>query len=91
VSPRCVCRIISGAREYELTGEARYRDIATFFWNRVVHHRSFVMGGNSDGKSFLPEEETSHHLGAEGPETCNTYNMLKLTRHLFAWSPSAEA
>jgi hypothetical protein len=22
-------------------------------------------------------------------ETCNTYNMLKLTRHLFAWHPSA--
>jgi DUF1680 family protein len=84
-------KIIGVAREYELTGEGRYRDIATFFWNRVVHHRSFVMGGNSDGESFFPEEETSHHLGAEGPETCNTYNMLKLTRHLFAWSPSAEA
>ncbi len=29
------------------------------------------------------------HLGAETSETCNTYNMLKLTRHLFAWDPSA--
>ncbi|PYR93483.1 MAG: glycosyl hydrolase [Acidobacteria bacterium] len=83
-------KIIGVAREYELTGDPRYRDIATFFWNRVVHHRSFVMGGNSDGESFFPEEETSHHLGAAGPETCNTYNMLKLTRHLFAWSPSVE-
>jgi DUF1680 family protein len=82
-------KIIGVAREYELTGDPRYRDIATFFWDRVVHHRSFVMGGNSDGESFFPESETSHHLGAAGPETCNTYNMLKLTRHLFAWSPSA--
>jgi uncharacterized protein len=84
-------KIIGVAREYELTGEPRYRDIATFFWDRVVHHRSFVMGGNSDGESFFPEDQTSHHLGADGPETCNTYNMLKLTRHLFAWAPSAGA
>ena len=48
------------------------------------------MGGNSDGEAFFPEEEFSKHLGASGPETCNTYNMLKLTRHLFEWSPSAD-
>jgi len=84
-------KIIGAAREYELTGEARYRDIATFFWDRVVHHRSFVTGGNSDGEAFFPEEEFSKHLGASSAETCNTYNMLKLTRHIFEWSPSAEA
>jgi DUF1680 family protein len=83
-------KIIGVAREYELTADPRYHQIATFFWDRVVHHRSFVFGGDSDGEAFFPEAETSHHLGAEGPETCNTYNMLKLTRHLFAWSPSAE-
>jgi uncharacterized protein len=83
-------KIIGAAREYELTGDPKYHEIATFFWDRVTHHRSFVFGGNSDGEAFFPEAETSHHLGAEGPETCNTYNMLKLTRHLFAWSPSAE-
>jgi len=84
-------KIIGAAREYELTGEERYRDIATFFWDRVVHHRSFATGGNSDGETFFPEEEFSKHLGASSAETCNTYNMLKLTRHLFEWSPSAEA
>jgi DUF1680 family protein len=83
-------KIIGSAREYELTGDKRDYDIATFFWDRVVHHRTFVMGGNSDNEAFFPEDETSHHLGASGPETCNTYNMLKLTRHLFAWNPSAE-
>jgi DUF1680 family protein len=84
-------KIIGAAREYELTGEPRYRDIATFFWDRVAHHRSFVTGGNSDGEAFFPEEEFSKHLGASSAETCNTYNMLKLTRHIFEWSPSAEA
>jgi uncharacterized protein len=81
-------KIIGVAREYELTGEKRYYDVATFFWDRVVHHHTFVMGGNSDNEIFFPEEETSHHLGPAGPETCNTYNMLKLTRHLFSWDAS---
>jgi hypothetical protein len=49
------------------------------------------MGGNSDGEAFFPEEEFSKHLGASGPETCNTYNMLKLTRHIFEWSGDAAA
>jgi len=84
-------KIIGAAREYELTGDARFQDIANFFWDRVVHHRTFVMGGNSDGESFFPEEEFSKHLGASGPETCNTYNMLKLTRHIFEWSGDAAA
>ncbi len=84
-------KIIGAAREYELTGDARYRDIAIFFWNRVVHHRSFVIGGNSDGEAFFPEDQFSKHLGASSAETCNTYNMLKLTRHIFEWSPSADA
>jgi len=84
-------KIIGAAREYELTGDARFQDIANFFWDRVVHHRTFVMGGNSDGEAFFPEEAFSKHLGASGPETCNTYNMLKLTRHIFEWSGDAAA
>ena len=84
-------KIIGAAREYELTGERKYRDIAAFFWDRVVHHRSYVMGGNSDNEAFFPEEQFSRHLGASGPETCNTYNMLKLTRHIFEWSASVAA
>ncbi len=83
-------KMIAAAREYELTGEARYRDIASFFWQRVAKYRSFVIGGNTDGERFFPVEEFSRHLGAESTETCNTYNMLKLTRHLFSWAPSAE-
>src|SRR5262245_33497290 len=84
-------KIIGAAREYELTGDTRLRDITTFFWDRVVHHRSYVTGGNSDGEAFFPEEEFSKHLGTSGPETCNTYNMLKLTRHVFEWSADAGA
>ncbi len=84
-------KIIGAAREYELTGDEKFRDIATFFWDRVVHHRTYVLGGNSDGEHFFPEEEFSKHLSADGPETCNTYNMLKLTRHIFEWSADASS
>lgn len=83
-------KMIGAAREYELTGEKRYYDIATFFWQRVAKYRSYVIGGHSDDEAFFPIERFSRHLGAASTETCNTYNMLKLTRHLFSWSPSAE-
>jgi DUF1680 family protein len=83
-------KAIGAAREYELSGDTRYRDIASFFWDRVAQHRSYVTGGHSDNESFFPIERFSQHLGAASAETCNTYNMLKLTRHLFAWAPSAE-
>ncbi len=83
-------KVIGAARQYELTGEQRYRDIATFFWSRVANHRSYVIGGNTYDERFFPVEDFSQQLGTVSAETCNTYNMLKLTRHLFAWSPSTE-
>ncbi|MBN1568087.1 MAG: glycoside hydrolase family 127 protein [Acidobacteria bacterium] len=83
-------KAIGAARDYELTGDKRYHDIATFFWQRVAHFRSYVIGGNSDGELFFPPETFSRHLGTTTTETCNTYNMLKLTRHIFMWEPMAE-
>ncbi len=83
-------KIVGAAREYELTGDRRYRAIASFFWERVALHRSYVIGGHSDHEHFFPVEQFSRHLSPGTAETCNTYNMLKLTRHLFGWEPSAE-
>ncbi len=82
-------KIVGAAREYELLGDARYRDIARFFWERVALSRSYANGGHSDDEAFFPVETFSKHLGASSSETCNTYNMLKLTRHLFSWEPDA--
>jgi uncharacterized protein len=83
-------KFIGAAREYELTGDDSLRAAATFFWNTVVHERSYVIGGNSDGEMFTPKEKLSTAFGPSTTETCNTYNMLKLTRHLFAWDPKVE-
>src|SRR5207249_4950074 len=68
-------KAIGAAREYELTGEKRYHDIASFFWQRVAKHRSYVIGGHSDGEHFFPVENFSKYLGASTTETCNTYNV----------------
>ena len=83
-------KMIAAAREYELTGESRYYDIARTFWQRVALNRSYVIGGNTDDESFFPVTDFARHLGSASAETCNTYNMLKLTRHLFQLAPSAE-
>jgi hypothetical protein len=82
-------KIIGAVRQYELTGERRLYDLAAYFWERVALHRSFVIGGNTDDESFFPVADFSKHLGEASTETCNTYNMLKLTRQLFRLAPSA--
>jgi DUF1680 family protein len=83
-------KLIGLARRYELTGDLRERITAEYFWNQVVHHHSYVIGGNSNFEHFGPPDKLSDRLSRNTTETCNTYNMLKLTRHLFAWEPKAE-
>jgi hypothetical protein len=82
-------KMIGAARQFELTGDQRDADIAKFFWQEVALHRSYVIGGHSDREHFFPTNNFAKHLSAETAETCNTYNMLKLTRHIFEWSPDA--
>jgi DUF1680 family protein len=83
-------KFIGAAREFELTGDDSLRTAARFFWENVVHERSYVIGGHSDREMFSPKANLSQYLSFQTCETCNTYNMLKLTRHLFEWEPKAE-
>jgi DUF1680 family protein len=81
-------KVIGAAKLYEITGDESYRKAAEFFWQEVTRNRSYIIGGNSIFEHFrAPNQEK---LGVETAETCNTYNMLKLTGHLFRWSPNAE-
>jgi DUF1680 family protein len=79
-------KFIGTAREYEMTGDYALKTASLTFWNVVVSNRSYVIGGNSDGEQFSPTNRLSQ-MGPKTTETCNTYNMLKLTRHLFCWNP----
>lgn len=83
-------KLIGLARRYELTSDPSDKTAAEFFWQRVVHHHSYVNGGHSDGERFGPPDKLNNRLSQNTAETCNTYNMLKLTRHLFEWHASAE-
>ena len=82
-------KLIGLSRIYELTGDTSDRKAAEFFWNTVVRHHSYVTGGNGNEEYFGPEDKLRNRLGEGTTETCNVYNMLKLSEHLFEWDASA--
>jgi DUF1680 family protein len=82
-----VPKIIGIARLHEATGDAGYGTAAQFFWQTVTRNHSYVIGGNADRESF--ESPLSQYVTDQTCEACNTYNMLKLTRHLYQWQPDA--
>ncbi|HZZ20364.1 MAG TPA: beta-L-arabinofuranosidase domain-containing protein [Opitutaceae bacterium] len=83
-------KIIGEARTYEVTGDPKARAVAQYFWDLVANKYSFVIGGNSDHEFFFEEDTEGDRLDASTAETCNTYNMLKLTEHVFEWNPKVE-
>lgn len=83
-------KIIGEARLYEATGDENGRKIAETFWNFVTKNRSWVIGGNSEREHFFAVGKAAENLTSQTAETCNTYNMLKLTKHLFEWQPTVE-
>ncbi len=82
-------KVIGAARLYALTGEERVKQLARFFWERVVYERTFVQGGHGENERFFAPDRFAENLTSRTAETCNTYNMLKLTRHLLAWDARA--
>lgn len=73
-------KVIGFARIGELAGDTAWIDAARFFWERVALHRSTALGGNSVREHFNPANDFSGMTTSrEGPETCNSYNMLRLT------------
>ena len=86
-----VPQVIAAARLYELTGNKRYWNIADYFWNEVTSERSFCTGGTSNFELWRSDPGVlSTQLSSETAEDCCVYNMMKLSRHLFAWSPEAQ-
>ncbi|MCD8390839.1 MAG: glycoside hydrolase family 127 protein [Firmicutes bacterium] len=65
-----------------------YRAAAEFFYDTVVNRRSYVIGGNSNYEHFGAAGDEV--FGTQTCETCNTYNMMKLTEYLYEWNHKAE-
>jgi uncharacterized protein len=83
-------KIIGTARRYQLTGDQKDFAIANFFWQTVVHNHSYATGGNSNYEYLGDPGKLNDKLTDNTTETCNTYNMLKLTKQLFVLNPSAQ-
>ncbi len=73
-----------------LTDDEKYEKAGGFFWETVTSNRTLAFGGNSR-REFFPSQVSSNDFvnEVEGPESCNSYNMLKLTEHLFSVEPLA--
>jgi hypothetical protein len=82
-------KLIALSRLYELTGDTSGRGASEYFWRTVVQHHTYVTGGNGNKEYFGQEDKRADRLGQETTESCNVYNMLKLSEHLFEWEPTA--
>lgn len=81
-------KVIGFARIGELDDEPAWIEAAKFFWETVALRRSVAFGGNSVREHFHPADDFSPMLASrEGPETCNSYNMLRLTALLHRLAP----
>lgn len=83
-------KVLAEARNYELTNRAESKDLTNFFWHTMIDYHTFAPGCSSQKEHFFDTDKFSQYLNGYTGETCCTYNMLKLSRHLFCWQPDAK-
>jgi DUF1680 family protein len=84
-------KFIGFERIAELGHDEKYAKAGSFFWETVTTNRSLAFGGNSRREHFPSKESCIDFVNVnDGPESCNSYNMLKLTEDLFRVKPSAK-
>ncbi len=84
-----VPKLIGSADRFAYAGNAGDIMAASFFWDRVVQHHSFATGGHGKDEYFGRPDMLNDRVDGRTAETCNVYNMLKLTRRLFSIRPDA--
>lgn len=85
-----VPKIIGFDRIAQHTGDTTYAKAAKYFWETVVYNRSLAFGGHGRREHFPAKEACNDFVNdVDGPESCNSYNMLKLTEDLFFDEPQA--
>ena len=85
-----VPKAVGFQRIAELTHDERYLRAGRFFWETVTQNRSLAFGGNSRREHFPSASACEDFVNdVEGPESCNSYNMLKLSEDLFRADPLA--
>jgi uncharacterized protein len=84
-----VPKLLGSLSRYIYTGDTADAFAAGFFWDRVVQHHSYATGGHGKDEYFGEPDKLSERVDGRTAESCNVYNMLKLTRALFALWPDA--
>ncbi len=82
-----VPKLVGVAARYAYAGNKNDGAAAMFFWDRVVNHHTFATGGHGKDEYFREPDMLGNITEGRTAETCNVYNMLKLTRKLFALQP----
>ena len=82
-----VPKLVGSASRYAYAGNKDDLTAATVFWDRVVNHHTFATGGHGKDEYFREPDKLGNITEGRTAETCNVYNMLKLTRKLFALQP----
>lgn len=84
-------KVIGFKRIADIASDTAWDAAAEFFWKTVVENRTLAFGGNSVREHFNPSNDFSKVVESEqGPETCNTYNMLRLTKALYNSNPQGK-
>lgn len=76
-------KMIAEARRYELTGSRQSARASQLFWDSMLADHCFATGSLSQKEHFFRPDQMSKYINGYTGETCCTYNMLKLGRHLF--------
>lgn len=83
-------KVLAEARNYELTGDIASKNLSEFFWKTMIEKHTFAPGCSSDKEHYFDTNRFSEHISGYTGETCCTYNMLKLSKHLFCWNATSD-
>ncbi len=82
-----VPKMIGSLARYIYTGDEIDRKAAVNFWDDVALHHSFATGGHGKNEYFGPPDKLNDYIDGRTAETCNVYNMIKMSRTLFSLNP----
>ena len=82
-----VPKLMGSLARFAYTGDPGDGLAAGYFWDRVAYHHSYATGGHGQDEYFGEGDKLSDRVDGRTAESCNVYNMLKMTRKMFALRP----
>ncbi|HEY6244118.1 MAG TPA: beta-L-arabinofuranosidase domain-containing protein [Pyrinomonadaceae bacterium] len=82
-----VPKMLGVLKQYMYTGDQSDGVAAEYFWDIVVNDHTYATGGHGKDEYFGPPDQLAERIEGRTDESCNVYNMLKMTRTLFSLKP----